>query len=193
MDAPLPPLYLPPAAWWAQALAQQRQRGAARLALGGTYSEKCGLAVARILGAQRAEALALPVAPGSVGQPLAQVALAGVAWPRAHARALETAYRKSAFWDHYGPPLLAALAAAGPAGLLAVCQAGIRELGAGLGIVFLETDEPAPLPWHPPPGWAPQPYRQTFGAAFVPDLSGLDALLCLGPRAAAELAAGLPG
>ncbi len=183
----LPPYFLPPVSWLALAL-----RPEARWAAGGRFGHQSPLHRAVVLTSAGPQLVSVPVlhrrdVRGQIAFRAATLSPASP-WARTLSRTLATAYRRAAYWPHYGPELQAILAEP-PTHLAELNRRLMGWLLAPLGLPPLtEADAPPALHWMgqqgaPPPTWfTPRPYFQCFGG-FTADVSALDLILNLGPSA----------
>ena len=183
----LPPYFLPSVSWLALAL-----RPEARWATGGRFGHQSPLHRATVLTSAGPQLVSVPVlhrrdAGGQIAFTAAMLSPASP-WARTLSRTLATAYRRAAYWPHYGPELQAILAEP-PIHLAELNRRLMAWLLAPLGLPPLsEAEAPPALHWPaqqgaPPPAWfTPRPYFQCFGG-FTADASALDLILNLGPSA----------
>ena len=188
----LPPLLLPPVSWLALAL-----RPGAAWATGGRFVHQSPLHRAMLVTSAGPRLVSVPIrhvrdAQGHIPFLQAQPAT-DHPWARTLTRTLATAYRRAAYWPHYGPGLLACFqpyvspaADAAPPPLAALSRRLLEWLLAPLEAPLPPVvAAPPALTWPAAgaPSWfRPQPYFQCFGG-FVADASALDLLLNLGPAA----------
>jgi len=126
-------------------------------------------------------------------------------WPKQHWRSIETAYGKAPFFDYYGEEIRAILESR-PSHLFALNWAALQFLLEHFqletpsftaqfshqfeaGIDFRNQIRPQQAK-APDPYFAPLPYPQLFEdrLGFLPHLSALDLLFCMGPEAPYYLA-----
>lgn len=175
---PLPPHYLPSVHWWAQAV---QQAGPSErvlwLSTQVQYEKQTPLSRTQIKTCNGVQTLVIPVRHHSRHQPLALAQPEDAQrWRQVHSRALQSAYGRCAYWEHYGPPLLATLAQADT--LWALNEGLIQQMATALGLgVQAVAAPPAAIGCYVLPL-----YFQPFDA-HVPGLSGLDLLMNTGPEA----------
>lgn len=190
------PLYCPPvsyfAAWAAAETVWLEQHETYQK---GSYRNRCHIA-----GPNGLQRLSVPLEKGKHdGRPIREVRIAyHEPWITLHRRSLQTAYGKSPFFEHYAPAVFRELERR-PRFLFDLNIALIHRF-----LAFLQLDAgklqlteaylPCPAPdardlreaIHPkkPPALALPPYPQVFEErhGFLPDLSVLDLLFCLGPE-----------
>ncbi len=175
--------------------------GAVHLEGGETFQKQTGRNRCQILTAQGVDTLIVPVLEGRSHVPIREARIDyGQPWVNRHWRAIRTAYGKAPFFEHYGegyeavyqkkPAFLFDLNLE----LLTIC---LRQLRWNLPVTVTEHSEfidaqefrDARGLIHPKrpvaerPFYRPVPYHQTFGEQFFPNLSILDLLFNLGPRA----------
>lgn len=161
----------------------------------GSYRNRCHIA-----GPNGMQRLSVPLEKGKHGgQPIREVRIAyREPWIREHRHSLQTAYGKSPFFEHYAPAIFRELERR--RGFLFDLNRALLELL--LGFLRLDASKlhltrayaPCPAPdatdlrkaIHPgkPPAFPVRPYPQVFADrhGFLPDLSVLDLLFCLGPE-----------
>jgi hypothetical protein len=193
----LPLYFLPPAWWWAAALRLQEESGApVRVSSAGAYRKQTYRNRAVLRGGEALQTIVLPVADGRGHPPYAEALLSTAEpWQRQISRLVASVLRRAAYFEHYGPELLAILAAP-RARLVDLNWALLNWQAAAMGLRFLLINELATDPksqalWQigpgDVPGWfAPRPFVQVF-PGFDGQVSGADWLMNLGPRAADRL------
>ncbi|MBX3101924.1 MAG: WbqC family protein [Bacteroidetes bacterium] len=176
----LPAAYMPDAYWFACALHQ----GVACVGLSHKYQKQTPLSRTCIKGANGVLQLCVQVTHDSRHQPVAHATLSvREQWHRLHQRSLQSAYGRTAFYEHYGPPLLELLETP-PLRLVDYNLSILRLLCSSLGIPLQVEEAAVPqLSW---PRFALKSYYQPFGS-YVPDLSLVDMLMNEGPSASALL------
>ncbi len=157
-----------------------------------TYRNRC-----KILGAQGVQSLSIPV-KCPTGAPMAVARIDyQQAWIKDHLRAVQTAYGKAPYFDHFWPffeeiwqqkyPLLWELNHA----MLSVCMQLLQwqiditfTAPADSENFFLLKDRLNAKKSHEERSfYLPKPYIQVFGKGFVPCMSVIDLLMCTGPEA----------
>lgn len=154
---------------------------------------------------QGTEMLTVPVANRHGKVPMNEVKIDyRQRWQVTHARAIETAYRKAPFFDHYQPDLFGILLRKRGflfdlnRDLLSFCltalgwQKEVYETEAFEKVTSLDVSDlrsviTAKKDYTTREFYQPAPYHQVFGSTFVPNLSILDLLFNEGPRAASLL------
>jgi WbqC-like protein family len=147
---------------------------------------------AYIKGPNRVQCLSITVEKGRKQPPLAGVQISYQEdWVRLHTKTLETAYRATAYYDHYVPDLLAVLSSR-PAELLSVTRPLLEQFFFHLGLsrrISWATDGLVPnnesircVDRALPGSVHIVEYYQPFGP-FEANLSILDLLCNTGPRA----------
>lgn len=197
--------YLPAPAWWAL----WPLAGAVWLEGGEHFRKQTCRNRCTILTANGPDTLVVPVRGGRSGTKtgIRQVPIDyGQPWLRRHWGALEAAYGRSAFFEHYEGGLRAVYEQK-PDFLFDLNLALLSKCRVWLGLstqpeVVSSYREAYPAPVldarglisckKPPVGYEPVAYRQNFGERFFPHLSILDALFCLGPQAGTVLHTGWP-
>lgn len=165
-----------------------------------SFRNRCYIATS-----QGVEMLTVPVSNRHGKVPMSEVRIDyRQRWPSIHRRAIETAYRKAPFFDHYQSdfnlifskqhPLLFDLNRE----ILSFCltalgwQKEIAETeeflkGSSLVVNDLRSAITPKKDFTDREFYQPTPYYQVFGSTFVPNLSILDLLFNEGPRAASLL------
>lgn len=161
-----------------------------------SYRNRC-----YVLTANKVDCLTVPVAGSTNHQPIRDVRIdTSVAWQKRHWRTIESAYRKAPFFEFYAPDF--EIVYRRPWSflfdlsweMLTICR---QWVGVKTPIRLTEwyTKEPeigvfdarsrmnAKNPTDTPLFYQPVPYLQNFGPAFVPNLSIIDLLFCMGPEA----------
>lgn len=198
MSLRLPLFYFPPVSWWAAAIIQPE------IWLNGSQPYQKQQYTSRTLIRTPAGALALtvPVNQRSQRLPVMQKTISYAEnWQRKHLRSIETYYRNAPYFEHFHPELQTLLSSS-PQTLGELNHLSIQWLVKAFGwkgMIHLDPAVTAPdMPrlhlntqFDPqrkiyPEGMTQQPYYQVFDG-FVPDLSGIDLLLNLGPHARGHL------
>lgn len=161
----------------------------------GSFRNRC-----RLASSQGAFELSLPLEGGKNNQcPIREVRLAyDENWPVQHWRTLETCYRSAPFWlfyaDHFEPVFLEKKWELVWDFNLALFKKMVQLFDLQLVITFSEKFEPvseadlrgifSPKKSDLPPGFLPKKYPQLFEdrLGFLPNLSALDLLFCLGGK-----------
>lgn len=201
MPLRFPLYYFPPVSWCAAAVVQPE------IWLDGSqpYQKQQYTSRTLIRTPDGALALTVPVNHRSQRLPVMQKTISYTEnWPRKHLRSIETYYRNAPYFEHFFPELQA-LFTSTPQTLGELNHHSVQWLLKAFGwkgVTHLDTviSDPATSwihlhPYFDPqrkkyPEWMPQPpYYQVF-EGFLPDLSGLDLLLNLGPHARGHLLRG---
>lgn len=188
----LTPAYFPPLLWMA-CLAQSPQ---AVLEVHGHYEKQSWRNRFRLLTDQGPLDLSIPITKGEGKVPLHAVEIdSSKRWAEVHQGALQAAYGQAPYWEYYGYRILDILATP-PASLLGLqltilerlCQ--YWQLPGNYVVsdhyitdneIFTDLRETF-HPKKPEPPCQVPPYRRVFGQEFVPGLTVLDLLFCLGPQ-----------
>lgn len=161
-----------------------------------SYRNRC-----RINGANKVENLIIPVKYGNRKLPITNMEIDhGQKWMNNHLRAIQSAYGKSPFYEHYFEEifdifnkrhlLLHELTVALLTKCLELLELQINiELAGNFKTFTTSTAYNAKNVIHPKKQlpnellFTPQNYLQVFGKNFVPNLSVIDVLFCSGPQA----------
>lgn len=189
----LPVYYLPPVAWWSAAAAESH----VMLDAGIHYRKQTFASRAVVLAANRLLPLTIPVERRDTLQtPLCAKRISYAQdWQKQHWQSLVAAYHKSPYFEHYAPKL-APYFAEKPALLTDFTLALIREIATQISLETAfsvsetyvaasptDTDlRGAFTPENAAANYPCKPYTQVFGNEFVPNLSILDMLFCVGNR-----------
>lgn len=189
----LPLYYLPPVAWWMAAAADSH----VVLDAGIHYRKQTYASRAVIRASNRLLPLTIPVERrDSMQTPLCAKRISYAQdWQKLHWQSLVAAYNKSPYFEHYAPKLARHFEAT-PALLTDFTLALVQDMASWLGMettfsvsqtyveatpadidlrgIFTNEAALARFPF--------KPYHQVFGEDFLPNLSIVDMLCCVGNR-----------
>lgn len=188
-----PVYYFPPISWFAAAVAEKE----IVLEAHEHYRKQKLYNRARIMTANKVLKISMPIRKAKEHTPVSKRVISyDWNWPREHWVSLTSAYRSSPYFEYYEDLLEPFFKQPGDSLLehnVAIIEAIRKALDLDfeyrlserfLGSEQYERDyrqafDPKGLEF--PDWYAPVPYQQVFGESFVPDLSILDLMCCMGP------------